>query len=192
MKGSSGGRSILVGISCESSAKCQETDGIKSAPLSTGAARGLGEGIVRRLAQDGWSILMSDINPSVHETAAKIIDDKAIARGRLIAAEHNVANAARTAELIELAVERFGGMDLAVANAGTGGVEIDLIDLPVEEFENIADVNYRGVFLNCKYAGARHAGTREREYHHRELHIWSRIVSARRDLFRQQSRGDQP
>lgn len=119
----------------------------------TGAARGLGEGIVRRLVQDGWSLLMSDINPSVHETAARILSDTGIAAERLCAAEHDVASAERTAELVELAVDRFGGLDLAVANAGTGGVEVDLIDLPVEEFEHIVDVNYRGVFLTCKYAG---------------------------------------
>ena len=55
--------------------------------------------------------------------------------------------------VVDLAVERFGGLDLAVANAGTGGVEVDLVDLAVEDFERIVNVNYRGVFLTCKYAG---------------------------------------
>ncbi len=119
----------------------------------TGAARGLGEGIVRRLAQDGWSLLMSDISPSVHETARKIIADTGISPDKLIAEEHDVASAERTAELVDAAVQRFGGLDLAVANAGTGGVEVDLVDLAVEDFEHIVDVNYRGVFLTCKYAG---------------------------------------
>ena len=119
----------------------------------TGAARGLGEGIVRRLAQDGWSVLMSDISPSVHETAVKIIADIGISSERLIAEEHDVASAERSAELVASAVDRFGGLDLAVANAGTGGVEVALVDLNVEDFEHIVDVNYRGVFLTCKYDG---------------------------------------
>ena len=122
--------------------------------LVTGAARGLGEGIVRRLAQDGWSIMMTDISPAVHETAAKIIGDTGIASERLIAETYTMsASAERTAELVAAAVDRFGGLDLAVANAGTGGIEVDLIDLNVEDFEHIVDVNYRGVFLTCKYAG---------------------------------------
>ncbi len=120
----------------------------------TGAARGLGEGIVRRLAKDGWSLLMTDINPAVHDTAARIIAETGIASDRLIAAEHDVSSAERTSELVELAVERFGGLDLAVANAGTGGAEVDLIDLEVADFENVVNINYRGVFLTCKYAGA--------------------------------------
>ena len=119
----------------------------------TGAARGLGEGIVRRLAQDGWSIMMSDISPSIHETASKIIADTGISSDRLIAETHDVAMAERSAELVAVAVDQFGGLDLAIANAGTGGKEVDLIDLDVEDFEHIVDVNYRGVFLTCKYAG---------------------------------------
>ncbi len=119
----------------------------------TGAARGLGEGIVRRLAQDGWSVLLSDINPDIHETRAKILADTGISPEKLIAAEQDVACAERSAELVELAVARFGGLDLAVANAGTGGVEVALVDLELEEFEHIVNVNYRGVFLTCKYAG---------------------------------------
>jgi meso-butanediol dehydrogenase/(S,S)-butanediol dehydrogenase/diacetyl reductase len=113
----------------------------------------LGEGIVRRLAQDGWSVLMSDISPTVRETAQKIIAGTGISAARLIAGEHDVANAERTAELVDAAVDRFGDLDLAVANAGTGGVEVDLVNLAVEDFEHIVDVNYRGVSLTCKYAG---------------------------------------
>ncbi|MCY3781804.1 MAG: SDR family NAD(P)-dependent oxidoreductase [Chloroflexi bacterium] len=119
----------------------------------TGAARGLGEGIVRRLVRDNWSVLMTDISPSIHETASKIIGDTGISPDQLIAREHDVSCAERTAEFVNLAVDHFGGLDLAVANAGTGGVEVDLVDLEVGDFEHIVDVNYRGVFLTCKYAG---------------------------------------
>ena len=129
-------------------------DGAKSKrAFITGAARGLGEGIVRRLAKDGWSILMTDVSTSVHETAETIINELGIASERLIAAEHDVSSAEVSEALVDLAVQRFGGIDLAVANAGTGGVEVDLVDLALEDFEKVVDVNYRGVFLTCKYAG---------------------------------------
>ncbi len=119
----------------------------------TGAARGLGEGIARRLAQDGWSVLMTDANPAIHETAAAIVDDLDLDAERVIAVEHDVTNAEVTEGVVGLGVARFGGLDLAVANAGIGGVETDLVDLEVADFEEIVNVNYRGVFLTCKYAG---------------------------------------
>ena len=119
----------------------------------TGAARGLGEGIVRRLAKDGWSVLMTDVNSSIHETAATLIDELGLPADRVIAAEHDVSSADVTEAMVDLAVERFGGIDLAVANAGIGGVEVDLIDLEVAEFDKVVNVNFRGVFLTCKYAG---------------------------------------
>ena len=129
-------------------------DGAKSKrAFITGAARGLGEGIVRRLAKDGWSVLMTDVSPSIHETAETIINELGIASGRLVAVEHDVSSAEVTEAVVDLAVQRFGGIDLAVANAGTGGVEVDLVDLDIADFEKVVNVNYRGVFLTCKYAG---------------------------------------
>ena len=96
---------------------------------------------------------MTDISPAVEATAAQIIADAGIPPGRLLAAQHDVSDAGRTKAVVDMAVERFGGLDLAVANAGTGGVEVDLVDLDVSDFEHVVDVNYRGVFLTCKYAG---------------------------------------
>lgn len=120
----------------------------------TGAARGLGEGIARRLARDGWSVLMTDASPAVHQTAAALRQELGISAERVIAAEQDVACADATAAVVDMALECFGGLDLAVANAGIGGVETDLVDLDIADFEQIVNVNYRGVFLTCKYAGA--------------------------------------
>ncbi len=96
---------------------------------------------------------MTDISPALEATAAEIAADTGVPAERIIAAQHDVSDAGRTEEVVDMAVERFGGLDLAVANAGTGGVEVDLLDLEISDFEHIVDVNYRGVFLTCKYAG---------------------------------------
>ena len=96
---------------------------------------------------------MTDISPAVEATAARILADTGVPPERLIAAQHDVSDAGRTEAIVDMALERFGGLDLAVANAGTGGVEVDLVDLDISDFEHIVDVNYRGVFLTCKYAG---------------------------------------
>ena len=133
-----------------------DSDENKTPPRSafiTGASRGLGEGIARRLASDGWSVLMTDVNPAVHDSARKISDELGISPDKVVAIEHDVSSVEQTEVAVNLAVERFGGIDLTVANAGIGGVEVDLVDLKVEDFEHIINVNLRGVFLTCKFAG---------------------------------------
>jgi NAD(P)-dependent dehydrogenase (short-subunit alcohol dehydrogenase family) len=50
----------------------------------TGAAMGLGEGIVRRLARDGWSVLLLDNNPLVNKTAEDIASELGLRTGRLV------------------------------------------------------------------------------------------------------------
>lgn len=121
--------------------------------LVTGAARGLGEGVARRLARDGWSVLLIDIDPAVLKTAQDLAHDLHIPEAQLVASVTDVADADQMEKAVALAVERFGGLELAVANAGIGGVETELIDLEPADFDRIVAVNLRGVYLVCRIAG---------------------------------------
>lgn len=121
--------------------------------LVTGAAQGLGEGIARRLARDGWSVLLMDIDPVVSKTAQDLARDLHIPESQLVACVTDVADADQMEKAVALAVERFGGLELAVANAGIGGVETELIDLEPADFDRIVAVNLRGVYLTCRIAG---------------------------------------
>jgi NAD(P)-dependent dehydrogenase (short-subunit alcohol dehydrogenase family) len=131
----------------------EQTETSARSALITGAAQGLGEGIARRLAQDGWSVLLTDVKPSVTETARKLAAELGVPRDKLVASVADVTIAEQLEAAVELAMEHFGSIDLTVANAGTGGVEADLIDLELEDFNQIVDINLRGVFLTCKFAG---------------------------------------
>lgn len=119
----------------------------------TGAARGLGEGVARRLARDGWSVLLLDIDPDVTKTASALAQEFGLPEARLIGCVADVSREDQMEQAVSLAVERFGGLDLAVANAGIGGVETELIDLEPPDFDRIVAVNLRGVYLTCRIAG---------------------------------------
>ncbi len=121
--------------------------------LVTGAARGLGEGIARRLARDQYSLLLMDINPSVKETVAKLARDLSLPNERLVPYVGDVSKAEHVNGAVAEAISRFDRLDLAVANAGIGGVEADLIDLEPTDFDAIVAVNLRGVYLTCWAAG---------------------------------------
>ena len=121
--------------------------------IVTGAAQGLGEGIVRRLARDGWSVLLADVKPSVEDTARTITSELQLPAGRLVACVTDVSQAADVDRAVGMAVQRFGGLELVAANAGIGGVEIDLLDLEPEDFDQMVAVNLRGIYLICRAGG---------------------------------------
>jgi NAD(P)-dependent dehydrogenase (short-subunit alcohol dehydrogenase family) len=87
------------------------------------------------------------------DTARKITADLGLPEGRVVPAVVDVSVEADVQKAVELAVERFGGLNLVVANAGVGGVEIDLLDLEPVDFDRIVAVNLRGVYLTCRFAG---------------------------------------
>jgi len=121
--------------------------------LVTGAARGIGAGIARRLGSEGWSVLLMDTNPMVAETASDLSDELGLPEGKLIPLVGDVTDEDQMEGAVKAAVENFGNLELAVANAGIGGVEIDLLDLEPADFDDIIAVNLRGVYLTCRAAG---------------------------------------
>src|SRR5947209_3144867 len=83
--------------------------------MVTGAAQGLGEGIARRLAEDGAAVAIADINGA----KAKSVADRLIQEGRkAIAVALDVAERRQVRSAIEETVERFGRLDVMFNNAG--------------------------------------------------------------------------
>jgi NAD(P)-dependent dehydrogenase (short-subunit alcohol dehydrogenase family) len=123
---------------------------VSRAALVTGAARGLGEGIAARLAREGWSLSLFDVLPDVEETARRLAADHGV---DVVARVGDVSRTDDVDAAVAAAVQRFGELQLAVANAGVGGAEVDVLDLDDEEFDRIVAINLRGVFLTCRAAG---------------------------------------
>ena len=120
--------------------------------LVTGAATGLGEGIARRLAADGWAVALVDVDPAVADTAERIAAALDLPGGRLLPLVADVTDADGVADAVSAAVEAFGRLDLAVANAGVGGPSSHVVDLALADWERVLAVNLTGVFLTCRAA----------------------------------------
>lgn len=121
--------------------------------IVTGAAAGLGAGIVERLASDGWHVALIDVSPDVHETGQVIARRHGLEPDALVALVADVALEDEIEEAVRAAVARLGGLDLAVANAGIGGPGDPVVDLAPAAFDRVIAVNLRGVFLTCRAAG---------------------------------------
>lgn len=114
----------------------------------TGGASGIGLATTRRLVAEGGRVVVADLDEQrLDEVATELGDAVATVRCD-VAAEHDVRS------LVGMAEERFGGIDLAFANAGIGSVSL-LSDLDVVEWQRVLDVNLTGPFLLIKHAGPR-------------------------------------
>ncbi|NUU24599.1 MAG: SDR family oxidoreductase [Streptomycetaceae bacterium] len=116
--------------------------------LVTGAASGIGAAVAARLARGGARVVVADIDDlGAARTAAKIND----AGGRARAMRVDVTRPESVEALVASAVEAYGGLHLAVNDAGIAGPVADLADYPLEDWGRVLDVNLDGVFHGMKY-----------------------------------------
>ena len=113
--------------------------------IVTGAAQGFGKGIAEELYKEGATIVIADMNQPLAEEVAKELGERACAIPVNVSDEESVAS------LVSQTVEKFGGLDMMVANAGV------VRSGPIATFEKkdmdfVTAINYTGLFLCCKYA----------------------------------------
>ena len=112
--------------------------------LVTGAARGIGLGTAQALHARGGSVALVDLDGQATERAARGVGERALGL------PGDVTDAASLRAAVEATVERFGGLDVAVANAGisppgrTGRV------YGTDLFEQVVDVNLLGVWRTVR------------------------------------------
>ena len=116
--------------------------------IITGAGSGIGRATARRFADEGAKLVIGDKSEAVHETAAMI-------GGDVRAVQMDAGSEADVQAIVAAAVEAFGGLDIAYANAGVSGGLTGIFDLTVEEWQQLLQVNLIGPWLMIKHAGPR-------------------------------------
>ncbi|MDP1729892.1 MAG: SDR family NAD(P)-dependent oxidoreductase [Devosia sp.] len=116
--------------------------------LVTGGASGIGAAIARRLARDGARVVVADRDRNGADDLAEMI---AAAGGAAVAYEVNVADAIEVEAMVEFATGTYGGLHLAVNNAGIGGPSAATADYPVDGWQNVIDVNLNSAFYGLKF-----------------------------------------
>jgi 3-oxoacyl-[acyl-carrier protein] reductase len=121
--------------------------------LVTGSARGIGKAIAERFGKLGASVV---VNYSSSEERAKETV-AAIERlgGTAIAVQADVAKVADIDRLFVTALDRFGRLDIVVANAGVELVGQQVVDFSEADFDRLFAINTKGAFFTLQRA-ARH------------------------------------
>ncbi|MEF8841098.1 MAG: SDR family oxidoreductase [Haloarculaceae archaeon] len=113
----------------------------------TGASQGIGRVIATELAAEGANVVLAARGDGIYETAS-LIDDE----DRALAVETDVTDEDSVEASIDATVERFGGLDCLVNNAGIAGPTKPVEEVTVDEWNHTMDVNVLGPFLCTKHA----------------------------------------
>jgi NAD(P)-dependent dehydrogenase (short-subunit alcohol dehydrogenase family) len=120
--------------------------------IVTGAGSGQGRAIAVLFAREGAKVVMADLNPEASEAAAAEIGEAD--RDRLLIVSTDVSDEAQVKQLVEQALDAFGGVDILVNCAGRlGPLGKETADLlTMEEWDRTLGVNLIGPWLGIKYA----------------------------------------
>ena len=120
--------------------------------LVTGASRGIGAGIARRLAADGANVAITYTKGA--EAAASVVEEIARTGGKALAIEADATDARAVAAAVEKVVLTYGQLDILVNNAGTA-IPKPFEDATLDELDQVINLNVRGAMI-ATHAALKH------------------------------------
>jgi NAD(P)-dependent dehydrogenase (short-subunit alcohol dehydrogenase family) len=113
--------------------------------IITGGSGGIGAAAGRLFCEAGGKVMLVDLNEDALKTAAAAAGDNAA----YCAAD--VTDAAQVKNYISATIEKFGGVDATLLNAGIEGTMAPLVDQTDADFDKVMAVNVKGVWLGLKH-----------------------------------------
>jgi NAD(P)-dependent dehydrogenase (short-subunit alcohol dehydrogenase family) len=122
----------------------------KGAAIVTGASRGIGAAIAKRLASDGYGVI---VNYAADASGAEsVVSDITGTGGRAVAVQADVASEEQVAAMFDRAAAQVGPVTVLVNNAGVGGEQARLDDQRADALARLMQVNVVGPMLCAKHA----------------------------------------
>ena len=119
--------------------------------IVTGGGGGIGSAVARRIVSEGGKVAIADVFDDSAKAAADPLGDAALA------VQFDAADPASIEAMVQATVDHFGGLDILHNNAAMTDpakhpLDTTPVDIPIEIWDEIIDINLRGYLLGCKYA----------------------------------------
>jgi NAD(P)-dependent dehydrogenase (short-subunit alcohol dehydrogenase family) len=115
--------------------------------LISGAAGSIGAATARLFVAEGARVVITDVDEQGLERVQQELGSESVVSGVA-----DATDSAQVKQVVDLAVQTFGGLDVAFANAGIFGDVASIVDYPEDVFDRVLAVNVRGPFLLSKHA----------------------------------------
>jgi NAD(P)-dependent dehydrogenase (short-subunit alcohol dehydrogenase family) len=116
--------------------------------IVTGASSGIGYATAKLFAQEGARVVVAARRQAELDALVAEIEG---AGGEAVAVAGDVKDEAHAKALVDAAVDRFGGLDIAFNNAGVVGAMVPVSDVSLAGWRDTLDTNLTGAFLGAKY-----------------------------------------
>lgn len=116
------------------------------AAVVTGGAQGIGRAVAERLLGGGCAVALWDRDKALVETAAGELS----ARGKVIGLAVDVSDETQVDVAKAETLKQLGTVDILVNNAGVAGLNANVADYPVDEWDRVMRINLRSQFLCCR------------------------------------------
>jgi 3-oxoacyl-[acyl-carrier protein] reductase len=121
----------------------------------TGAGRGIGLAIARRLSADGYAVMLNDRDGERLEQARSLLAKSNL---DIAACQGDISSASDVHQLFDAVRQQYGRLDVCVCNAGIApkhnGASKPAIDMPDAEWDEVIRVNLTGTFMTARAAAA--------------------------------------
>lgn len=114
--------------------------------LVTGGASGIGKAIVELFIEEGAKVVFSDLN----EDLGKQVENQ-LNSDQAVFVKADAGSVEDNKKLVDIAVEKFGALHIAVNNAGIGGESAIVGDYGIDAWNTVININLNGVFYGMKY-----------------------------------------
>jgi len=115
----------------------------------TGGSKGIGLGIAKAMLQEGMKVAITGRNQEALNSAIEELSK--VGKGEILAIESDVRNFDSEKNAIQQVLEKWGTLDVVIANAGVGKFA-SIEEMSLEDWNSVIDINLTGVFHTVKAA----------------------------------------